>query len=345
MLPFVDLSRQAGHERDAVLEAVSRVLASGRYIFGPEIEAFEAEFASFTGQRHCVALSSGAAALALSLTAVGVGPGDEVILPAFTAVPSAAAVCSIGAVPVFVDVLPGTATMDPAAATKAMTARTRAVMPVHLFGRPCDVPALGVPVVEDAAQAHGAVPSSTSAAVAYSFYPTKNLGGVGDGGAVVTDDNTVASELRLLRAHGFRSRDDCIRVAMNARMSEIEAAVLRVRLGGLAAGNARRREIAGRYRQAAPRLKWQDPHPDHVFHLCVARVPHRAAFRAALGVPSDVHYPNAVPEYPPYRRFARHVCAAAQAWARECVSLPCNPFMTESEVDTVAEALAQTVEP
>ena len=321
------------------------MLASGRYVLGPEIEAFEAEFASFTGQRHCVALSSGAAALALSLTAVGVGPGDEVILPAFTAVPSAAAVCSIGAVPVFVDVLPGTATMDPAAATRAMSGRTRAVMPVHLFGRPCDVPALGVPVVEDAAQAHGAVPSSASAAVAYSFYPTKNLGGVGDGGAVVTDDDAVASELRLLRAHGFRSRDECVRVAMNARMSEIEAAVLRVRLGGLASGNGRRREIAGRYRQAAPHLKWQEPHPDHVFHLCVARVPHRADFRATLGVPSDVHYPNAVPDYPPYRRFARDACGTAQAWARECVSIPCHPFMSESEVDTVAEALARTVGP
>lgn len=345
MLSFVDLSRQAGQEREALLEAVSRVLASGRYVLGPEVEAFEAEFASFTGQRHCVAVSSGAAALALSLTAVGVGPGDEVIVPAFTAVPSAAAVCSIGAVPVFVDVLADTATLDPAAAAKAVTARTRAVLPVHLFGRPCDVPVLGVPVVEDAAQAHGAVPSSPSAAVAYSFYPTKNLGGVGDGGAVVTDDDTVASELRLLRAHGFRSRDECIRVAMNARMSEIEAAVLRVRLGGLSAGNARRREIAGRYRKVSPHLKWQDPHPDHVFHLCVARAPHRAVFRAALGVPSEVHYPNAVPDYPPYRRFARDACAEAQAWARECVSLPCNPFMTESEVDAVAEALAATVEP
>lgn len=320
------------------------MLASGRYVLGPEIEAFEVEFAAFTGQRHCIAVSSGAAALALSLIAVGVRPGDEVIVPAFTAVPTAAAVCSIGAVPVFVDVLQGTATMDPAAAARALTERTRAVMPVHLFGRPCDVPGLGVPVVEDAAQAHGAVPSSPSAAVAYSFYPTKNLGGVGDGGAVVTDDDTVASELRLLRAHGFRSPADCVRVAMNARMSEIEAAVLRIRLGGLAAGNARRREIAGRYRQASPHLAWQDPHPDHVFHLCVARVPHRAAFRATLGVPSDVHYPKAVPDYPPYRPFARDACVASQAWARECVSLPCHPFMTETEVDDVAEALARTVE-
>lgn len=341
MLPFLDLSRQATSEGDALRSAIGRVLASGRFLLGPELEAFEAEFASFTGQRHCVGVSSGATALALSLRAIGVGPGDEVIVPAFTAVPSAAAICSIGAVPVFVDVLPETATIDPDAARRAVSERTRAVMPVHLFGRPSNLPALGVPVVEDAAQAHGAVTGSRSAAVAYSFYPTKNLGGVGDGGAVVTDDDVVASEVRLLRSHGFASGGDCIRLAMNARMSELEAAVLRLRLGGLESGNAKRRSIASRYRKASPALKWQETHPDHVYHLCVARVDDRAAFRSRLGVGSGVHYPKAVHEQPAYRSFARNPCVVSEAWARECVSLPCNPFMTEAEIDAVVGALAE----
>lgn len=342
MLPFLDLTRQAIQEGDALVEAIGRVLASGRFVLGPELEAFEEEFAAFTGQRHCVGVSSGAAALALSLQAIGVGPGDEVIVPAFTAVPSAAAVCSVGAVPVFVDVLQGSATIDPEAALRAMSGRTRAVMPVHLFGRPSDVPALGVPVVEDAAQAHGAVTGSVSAAVAYSFYPTKNLGGIGDGGAVVTDDADVASELRLLRSHGFSADGDCIRIAMNARMSELEAAVLRLRLGALESRNAIRRSVASRYRRAAPHLMWQEPHPDHVYHLCVARVDDRAAFRSRLDAASNVHYAKAVHDQPAYRTFLREPCVRAEEWASECVSLPCNPFMSEAEVDEVAEALAKT---
>lgn len=342
MLPFLDLSRQARDDRDALLEAVNRVLASGWLVLGPELEAFEAEFATFTGQRHCVGVASGAAALAMGLAAVGVGPGDEVIVPAFTAVPSAAAICSIGAVPVFVDVRPESATMDPDAAAAAMTGRTRAVMPVHLYGRPSEIPDLGVPVVEDAAQAHGAVPGSCSAAVAYSFYPTKNLGGVGDGGAVVTDDGTLATELRLLRSHGMGPGNDCVRIAMNARMSEIEAAVLRLRLPRLDAGNARRRDIAAGYRQAAPHLRWQQQHASHVYHLCVARVEDRDAFRGSLGVPSDVHYPTAVHDQPAYRSFTRDPCMAARGWAGECVSLPCNPYMAGPEIEAVTSALAAT---
>lgn len=328
-----------------LVAAVTRVAASGRFVMGGELDAFEASFAAYTGQRYCVAVSSGATALALALTAVGVGPGDEVIVPAFTAVPTAAAVCSIGAMPVFADVNPGSATLDAGAAAAVRTGRTRAVVPVHLYGRPSDIPDLGVPVVEDAAQAHGAVRGSSSAAVVYSFYPTKNLGGAGDGGAVVTDDEALASELRLLRTHGFGADGECVRVAMNARMSEIEAAVLRARLGRLAAGNDRRRAIASRYRQAAPHLRWQAPHPDHVHHLCVARVAERDAFRTRLGVASQVHYPRAVHDQPAYRPFSRRPCPEATAWAAECVSLPCNPYMTDDEVDAVAGALARTAGP
>ncbi|HLM18920.1 MAG TPA: DegT/DnrJ/EryC1/StrS family aminotransferase, partial [Acidimicrobiia bacterium] len=174
-IPVVDLSRRAAALEPALSEAVARVLRSGEYLFGPELSAFEQELAAFTGRAHAVGVSSGTDALRLSLVALGIGQGDEVLVPAFTAVPTAAAVCATGAVPVFVDVEPETATLDAASARAACTERTRAVIPVHLYGRPAVLPDLGVPIVEDAAQAFGALdPPSGSAAVAYSFYPTKN---------------------------------------------------------------------------------------------------------------------------------------------------------------------------
>jgi len=208
---------------------VQRVVRSGMYLLGPELEAFEAEFAAFTGRRHAIGVASGTDALRLALIALGVGARDEVILPAFTAVPTAAAVCATGAVPVFADVDAATATLDPEAAASAVTPRTRAVIPVHLYGRPALVPDLGVPVLEDAAQAHGALDGErASAAAAYSFYPTKNLGGIGDGGAVVTDDDELAATVRLLRVHGLADASyQHTRVATNARMSEVEAATRR----------------------------------------------------------------------------------------------------------------------
>ena len=234
---------------------MTRVVRSGTYLFGPELDAFERELAAATGRRHAVGVSSGTDALRLALVALGIGPGDEVIVPAFTAVPTAAAVCATGAVPVFVDVEPDTATLDETSARAACTERTRAVIPVHLYGRPAVLPDLGVPVVEDGAQAFGALdPASGSAAAAYSFYPTKNLGGITDGGAVVTDDDERAATLRLLRAHGHTGDYVHTLVATNARLSDVAAAALRVGLPRVEAENARRREIAARYRAAAPDL-------------------------------------------------------------------------------------------
>ncbi len=253
-VPVVDLARRAAALEPELSDAVTRVVRSGRYLLGPELEQFESELATFTGRRYAVGVASGTDALRLALLAIGVGPGDEVIVPAFTAVPTAAAVCAAGAVPVFADVDADAATLDPGSAAAAVTDRTRAVIPVHLYGRPAVLPDLGVPVLEDAAQAIGAPdPASGSAAAAYSFYPTKNLGGVGDGGAVVTDDADLATTVRLLRAHGATEGYRHVRVATNARMSEIEAAALRIGLRHVAEQNARRREIASRYREAAPR--------------------------------------------------------------------------------------------
>jgi UDP-N-acetyl-3-dehydro-alpha-D-glucosamine 3-aminotranferase len=339
-IPLVDLGRRAAALEPELGDAVARVVESGRYLLGDELAAFEDEFASFTGRRHAVGVASGTDALRLALVALGVGAGDEVIVPAFTAVPTAAAVCAVGATPVFADVDPDTAAIDLVSASAAVTERTRAVIPVHLYGRPAPLPDLGVPVLEDAAQAHGALdPGSGSAAAAYSFYPTKNLGGIGDGGAVVTDDDELAAAVRLLRAHGARRDYEHVRVSTNSRMSEIEAAALRIGLRRLDDHNARRRSIAARYREAAPGVRWQEPHERHVVHLCVARVSDREAFRARMPFDTGVHYPRALTQQPAYAQFARAACPRSEAWAAECISIPCFPEMTDEEIEVVCRVL------
>ncbi len=340
-VPFIDLARRAAALQPELGEATARVVASGVYLLGPELEAFEAEFAGFAGRRHAVGVASGTEALRLALVALGVGPGDEVIVPALTAVPTAAAVCATGAVPVFVDVDPDTATMQPDCAAAAKTSRTRAVIPVHLYGRRAMLPDLGVPVLEDAAQAHGALDqSASSAAAAYSFYPTKNLGGIGDGGAVVTDDAELAARVRLLRQHGMTADYVHTAIATNARMSEVEAAALRVGLRCLPAQTERRRDIARTYRDAAPELGWQATHDAHVYHLCVGRVPDRDAYRRRVPFATGVHYPRTLTQQPAYERFVREACPIAEGWAVECVSFPCFPEMTDTEIAAVAAALS-----
>jgi dTDP-3-amino-3,4,6-trideoxy-alpha-D-glucose transaminase len=348
-VPFLDLSRRHAREGAALVAAVEAVLASGQLLLGPQLAAFEAEFADWCGARHCVGVASGTDALRLVLTAAGIGPGHEVIVPAFTAVPTAAAVVAAGAVPVPVDVDERTATIDPVEAAAAVTPATRAAIAVHLYGRPAPLPDLGpdVLVIEDAAQAHGALGPGAPRPTAYSFYPTKNLGGIGDGGAVVTDDDGLAAELRLLRAHGVQPDGppyEHIRVATNSRMSEVEAVALRQRLAALDAGNERRRAIADRYRAAAPHLVWPEPHPRHVHHLCVVRIPgRRDEFRRAVApvFGTAVHYPRSIPHQPAYVGYTRAPCPRAAAWADECVSLPCHPDLSDDEVDRVCDALAE----
>ncbi|MEW6155578.1 MAG: DegT/DnrJ/EryC1/StrS family aminotransferase [Actinomycetota bacterium] len=341
VVPVVDLGRRWAAMAGEAHEAAARAMTSGRLLLGEETAAFEEEFARFAGRRHAVTVASGTEALRLALVAMGVGTGHEVIVPALTAVPTVYAVCATGATPVVVDVDPGTAALDLDAAAAAVTARTRAVVPVHLYGRPAPIPDIGVPVVDDAAQAHGAVPSSPTVATAYSFYPTKNLGGIGDGGAVVTDDGDLAALVRLLRNHAREDGYVHRHVAGNSRLSEVEAAVLRVALAHLPAHNARRRSIAARYRAAAPHLAWPADHPDHVYHLCVVRSRDRERFRAALAFSTDVHYATAISAQPAYGRFAPRPCPQAEAWAAECVTLPCFPEMADDEVESVCEGLAR----
>ncbi|MET0275819.1 MAG: DegT/DnrJ/EryC1/StrS family aminotransferase [Acidimicrobiia bacterium] len=339
-IPVVDLARRAARLEPALSAAVARVIASGVYLLGPELEAFEQELVEYSGRRHAIGVASGTEALRLTVSALGIGPGDEVIVPAFTAVPTAAAVCAAGATPVFVDVDPDTAALDVHAAARAVTSRTRAVIPVHLYGRPTALPDLGVPVIEDAAQAFGALdPSTRSAAAALSFYPTKNLGGIADGGAVLTDDDDLAADLRLRRAHGLTDGYSHTRIATNARLSEVAAAALRVGLPLLDADNDRRREIAARYHAAAPDLRWQATHPRHVYHLCVARVADRDEFRARMPFGTGTQYLRALTQQPAYERFITAQCPESEAWAAECVSLPCFPEMTDDEIEVVCRSL------
>jgi dTDP-4-amino-4,6-dideoxygalactose transaminase len=325
-------------------DIAARVATSGTYLLGAETMALEDELSAWAGAPHTVAVSSGAAALQLALAALGVGPGDEVIVPAFTAVPTASAVAALGAVAVPVDVDRCTAALDPSLVQAATTDRTRAVVVVHLYGRPAPLPPTDLPVVEDAAQAHGALSShDRSAATIYSFYPTKNVGGIGDGGAVVTQREDVAAAVRQLRVHGMVEQYVHTTVSQNFRMSELEAAWLRHALRDLAAGNERRRQIVRHYCAAAPGLAWHADHPDHVHHLCVLRASHREALREALrasGVATAVHYPLAITQQPAYRHLTRDRCPEAEAWAAECVTIPCFPELTDDEVEQVASALA-----
>ena len=211
---------------------------------------------------------------------------------------------------------------------------------MHLYGRPSAIPDLGVTVLEDGAQAHGALdPNSGSSAAAYSFYPTKNLGGITDGGAVVTDDDELAATLRLLRAHGLTTDYVHTRISTNARLSDVAAAALRVGLRRLDADNARRRTIAARYRAAAPGLRWQAEHDRHVFHLCVARVDDRNTFRDRVPFDTGIHYPHALTQQPAYREFVRSPCPEAEGWAAECVSFPCFPELTDDEIEAVCRAI------
>ncbi len=309
--------------------------------------SFEREFAGWLGADHAVGVASGASALQLALTATGIGEGDEVLVPAFTAVPTASAVVACGARPVAVDVDPESACVTPEAIAEARTPRTRAVIVVHLYGLPVPLPdgpdAVGLVVIEDAAQAVGALSRPTTAvATAYSFYPTKNLGGIGDGGAVVVDDAALAGRVTTLRAHGMTAQYVHESVSQNFRMSELEAAWLRLGLESLDDDLARRRQIAATYREAAPHLRWQSDDPRHAYHLCVFRTTDRESARHSLadaGVATAVHYPLALTQQPGYQELFRDPCPEAERWAAECVTVPCFPELTPAEVDRVASAL------
>lgn len=357
-VPYLDLARAAAEEEPELLAAILAAVRRGRYVLGDDVTAFESEWAAACGVARALGVASGTDAITLALLALGIGPGDEVLTVSMTCAPTATGILRAGATPVFVDVLEDRLTMDAAALEAAVTPRTRAILPVHLYGRVADVDALAVfarevrlHLVEDCAQAHGAAlggrpVGSFGRAAAWSFYPTKNLGALGDGGAVTTDDPELAARVARLRVYGYVTKNDAEEAGFNSRLDELQAAALRVRLRRLAAGNRRRAEIAARYDAAlAGAVRVPPPArggevPAH--HLYIVRVPDRDAFRARLagrGIGTDVHYPRAVHEQPAFARLPRRPLPVTEKAAREVVSLPLHPQLTDAEADRVIEAV------
>jgi len=336
--------------------AIARVLDSGRFILGPEVEAFEHEFANFVGVSHAVAVANGTEALWLALKALGIGSGDEVITVSLTATATVAAIVETGAHPVFVDVCPDDLTMDPEQVAKAITPRTKAVIPVHLYGqaaRLTEICSGNVPVVEDCAQAHGARCDGRAVGAwgtlgAFSFYPTKNLGALGDAGAVVTADGSLAERLRSLREYGWQERFNSVAHGWNSRLDELQAAILRVRLRHVLTDNGRRRNIANAY-TAALRGTSIVPPPSFpnrtcVYHQYVIRHPHRDRFRARLaahGIATAIHYPVPVHLQNAYRHFGQGTGSlpVTEQSVRDILSLPIHPELETNQIRTVCECL------
>lgn len=357
MIPQANPSAFVRAHRAEIDTAIARVLDSGRYIGGPEVEAFEGEFAAYLGVRHAVGVASGTEALFLGLWALGVGPGDEVVTTALTAVATVAAIQQTGAAPVFADVRDSDLTLDPDSVAAAITPRARVILPVHLYGQPADLPALSdlaarrrLILFEDCAQSHGArtagrMTGTWGVIAAFSFYPTKNLGALGDGGMVVSDDPALARRVRLLREYGWRERYVSDVHGWNSRLDPLQAAILRLRLKHLEADNARRREIAARYTQALGHIVRTPPNSDShaVFHQYVIRHPERDRLREALaarGIGAAIHYPVPVHQQPGYRHLARRLPVTERACG-EILSLPIYPELTDEEVDRVIEAIGE----
>ena len=356
---FVALDRQHAPIQQELTEAFARLLDTSAFTLGREVERFEAEFAAYSEVGHCVGVSSGTAALSLALRAAGIGPGDEVIVPAHTFIASALGAVHAGATPVLVDVDEGTGLIDPEAALAAVGPRTAAIVAVHLYGQACDMDALraiagprGLFLLEDAAQAHGARYrgrrcGSLAAAAAFSFYPSKNLGALGDGGAICTDDEVLAARLRRLRNLGQRTKGEHVELGYNERLDGLQAALLRVKLSHLDGWNEARREHAARYRALlAPGIRLLEERSDSpcVYHLMPARFDDRDGVAVGLrqrGIESGVHYAPAMHGHPALRT---HVVGtgsfpAAEAWAAEELSLPMHPDLTTDEVEYVARAV------
>ena len=346
-----------GDDADAIRDAMQRVVSRGWFVLGPEVEQFEAEFASAMGAPHAVGVGNGTDALALILRALGIGAGDEVITTPLSAAYTALAITMCGATPIFADIDPIRFTIDPARIAAAIGPRTRALLPVHLYGQAADMTAIerlasthNLAIVEDCCQAHlataGGRPVGTiGIAGAFSFYPTKNLGACGDGGAVITRDRALADRIKRLRNGGQTDRYHHQELGMNSRLDEIQAAVLRARLPRLQAWTARRREIAALYRTSLTGGKLDLPDEcdaGHVYHLFAARARDRNTLQARLasdGIETLVHYPLPIPRQAAFARFATADYPCAEQVCGDIVSLPLNPRMTNDDVAAVVAAL------
>jgi dTDP-4-amino-4,6-dideoxygalactose transaminase len=352
VIPLVDLSWQHAVIAGEVEKGLASLFERSAYILGDEVETFERAYASFEGAAHCIGASSGTDALELALRALDIGPGDEVIVPAMTFVATALAVLRSGATVVLADVDPSTLLLTAEQAAPVMTGRTRAIVPVHLYGQMAPVEELehlGVPVLEDAAQSQGAARLGRRMGVrvaATSFYPGKNLGAYGDAGAVLTNDASVAGRVRALRNYGSSEKYVHTEIGFNARLDTVQAVVLLAKLQHLAAWNALRREAAARYRELrlepVPTLEGNE----HVYHLFVVRVPERDRALARLheaGIGAGVHYPVPIHLQPAFGHLGLQEGAFpnAEQAAREILSLPMFPGITAEQQEQVARALAR----
>jgi len=360
---FAALERQHAPIGRELQDAFARVLRSNAFTLGEEVAQFEAEFATYCEVTHCVGVASGTAALALMLQAYGVGPGDEVIVPAHTFIASALAVAHVGATPVLCDVEDATGLIDPGAARAAVGPRTAAILAVHLYGQVCEMAAIealakprGLLVLEDAAQAHGATycghkAGSLGAAAAFSFYPSKNLGALGDGGAVCTDDDALAIRLRRLRNLGQRSKGEHIELGHNERLDALQAALLRIKLPRLDDWNEARRRHAEHYRSLLPnpaRVVEERPESPSIYHLFPIRFQDRDAVNVALrdhGIETGIHYTPAVHQHPAWRAhpILHGDLPNAEAWAAEELSLPMHAGLLPEEIERVAETVHTVV--
>jgi len=361
-IPFLDLSVPYSKLKVDFDAAYQRVLQSGWYILGKEVEAFENEFATYCGVKHCVGVGNGLEALHLILRACGIGPGDEVVVPANTYIATWLAVSYAGATPVPVEPDAQTYNIDPARIEEAITRRTRAIMPVHLYGQPADMDLIvdiarkhDLKVIEDAAQAHGArykgrLAGSLGDAAGFSFYPTKNLGALGDAGAVTTSDASLADKVRMLRNYGSRTKYENEVKGFNSRLDELQAAFLRVQLPHLDAWNDRRREVARCYMELSgtPQLTlpfWPN-HVEPVWHQFVIRHPNRDALQAFLtdaGIGTLIHYPT-----PPYSSgayadmaYRKDAFPTSTRLARTVLSLPMSPHLASETIRDIRQAIAR----
>ena len=360
---FVALDKQHEHIEVKLTEAFARLLGTSAYTLGAEVAQFEEEFADYCETRHCVGVSSGTAALSLVLRAAGIGPGDEVIVPAHTFIASALGAVHAGAKPVLCDVDEATGLIDPEAARAAITPRTAAIVAVHLYGQMCNMDAIdeiakprGLFVLEDAAQAHGALyhghrSGSLGDAGAFSFYPSKNLGALGDGGAVCTDDDILAARVRRLRNLGQRTKGEHEELGFNERLDGLQAALLRVKLPYLDAWNDSRRAVAQRYREllsADVTLLAERPESPCIYHLMPARFENRDAVASALRalrIETGIHYTPTLDGHAAFEGVTTisGEISAAQSWAAEELSLPMHPDLGADEVEQVAEAVIEAM--
>jgi dTDP-4-amino-4,6-dideoxygalactose transaminase len=363
-IPLVDLKAQYLALKPEIDAAIARVIETTSFILGPEVRAFEEAFAAYCHAQHAVGVSSGTAAIELVLRALGIGPGDEVITTPLTFIATAEAISMAGATPVFADVDPSTFNLDPDRAEAAVTPRTKAILPVHLYGQPAAMDRLapiarqnGLALVEDAAQAHGAElhgrrTGSLGYAACFSFYPGKNLGCYGDGGAVVTDDPSLAAKVRKLRDHGRSSKYVHDELGFGHRLDALQAAILSAKLPHLDEANQARRRLARRYGELLADtdlvLPAEPPGVDSVYHLYVVRTPQRDAIIAALrsqGIEAGVHYPLPLHLQPAYEflGYTRGTFPVAEAAAEQVLSLPLFPEMTIAQQGRVVQVVKQTI--